>query len=124
MKAHIYAGALLALVATPAFANGPIAVAGALANAEQYQSQLQGQGQSSDNSVTNRSGGDSRALGLALGQAPTAAYGCLKGNRIVFGLIEWTDDSSKCENYAIARIAANRGEWDLANQWVSRADGL
>ena len=27
-------------------------------------------------------------------------------------------------NYMIAMEAAKRGEWELTNQWVSRADGM
>jgi len=77
----------------------------------------------SNGSVYNKSG-DSRALGVALGQAATAAQGCLKGTKVGFGLVEWTDDSFKCENYRLAYIAAAAGEWKLANQWACRADGM
>ena len=68
--------------------------------------------------------GDSRALGVALGQSPTAAAGCLKGTKIAFGLLEWTDASAMCSNYEIAKIAAQAGQWELANQWACRADGM
>lgn len=131
LKYAVAFGAVL-LTTAPAFAGGPVAVAGAAAiqgqlqgqNQDQDQFQGQGQGQSSDNDV-NSGNGDTQALGVALGQAPTAVSGiCGKGNKFGFGALEWTDFSSKCFNYMIAMEAAKRGEWDLTNQWVERADQM
>ena len=130
MKACIYAGALLAIVSGPALAN-PIAVAGAQAVAGAVAGSQSGAaaeggtavgtgGSSGGNSTKNETTG--YAVGLS--QAPTAASGCLKGNKFAFGLLEWTDDSGKCENYRIAFEAARQGNWELANQWVQRADGM
>jgi len=124
MKAYIYAGALLATIATPAFAS-PFAVAGAEAVAVAAQGQGQQQGQSNENSGSiNNDTGNSRSLGVALGQAPTAVSGiCGKGNKLLGGLlVEWTDFSSKCFNYMIAIEAAKQGNYELANQWVVRAE--
>ena len=145
MKAHIYAGALLAIVATPALATPPWLAETAVNTVVASQAQTQGQsstnvginengstsgaGASSTsdnggNSVTNKSG-DSRALGVALSQAPTAVTGiCGKGTKFGFGALEWTDFSSKCFNYMIALEAAKQGNYDLANQWVERADQM
>ena len=121
----VVAGVLL--FSTSAYAS-PIAVAGAQAiagaAAEGGTGVGIGEGGSSNGSVSNESG-DSRSLGVALGQAPTAVSGiCGKGNQFAFGALAWTDFSSKCFNYMIAIEAAKRGEWSLANQWVERADGM
>ncbi len=129
MKSSIYAGALLAAIATPALANPPIAIAASQAVAGAAAGGGDGTGTgigggASANGGSSSSKDNSTAVGAALGQAPTAAHGCLKGNKFAFGLLEWTDDSSKCENYRIAFEAARQGNWDLANQWVSRADGM
>ena len=129
MKAYLYAGALLAVITTPALASpfaaaGVEAAAGAIASQGQGQGQGQQQGQSNENSGSvNNETGNSRALGVALGQAPTSVSGiCGKGNKFAFGALEWTDFSSKCFNYMIALEAAKQGNYDLANQWVVRAD--
>lgn len=113
----------LALSSWPALANPIVAEAGAKALSGALATGTGSGGDASNGGVTNKSG-DTNALGVALGQAPTAAQGCLKGNKFAFGLLEWTDDSSKCENYRIAFEAARQGRWDLANKWVRRADGM
>lgn len=131
------AAAALLVSANAAYAFGPVAVAGSEAAATAIASQNQGQGQgqdqgqlqgqSSDNSVTNKSG-DSRALGVALGQAATAAQGCLKGTKFAFGLVEWTDHSTKCALYGAAALAeAAAGvapSTDIANYYYIRANEL
>jgi len=127
------------LAATPAFAFGPIAAAGAeaaaTAIAQQQQDQQQGQGQQQSGSVNNKSG-DSRALALSLGQAATAAQGCMKGTRLgLFGVLpEWTDYSRRCALYeaaAIAEAAAGVAPdqqsanfyYIRANELMARAEG-
>ncbi len=125
-----YAGVLLAagmvLAASNAGATPPIvaaagaqAIAGAAATGGEGGTGTGGSGGSAtskDNSTT---------VGAALGQAPTAAAGdCAKGTKGGFGVIEWTDFSDKCLNYALAMEAARQQRWDLANQWVRRADGM
>lgn len=81
----------------------------------------------SSGSITNKSG-DSRALGIALGQAATAAAGCEKGNKFAFGLLEWTDHSSKCALYEAAAIAeaaaAQAPDQETANFYYIRANEL
>lgn len=134
----VSAAALLLSVGTASANPGAVAAATAVQGQMQGQAQGQGQGQGQSQrntgSVSNKSG-DSRALGVALGQAPTAAQDCLKGTKFLFGLLEWTDDSSKCENYAAARIAENAAaradnleESDYymkrANELRARAEGL
>jgi len=142
---------MLALVATPALATPPIlavagaqAISGATATGVGIGGEATGigtggeggsatgigtggnSGANSSGSVTNESG-DSRSLGVALGQAPTALSVegvCGKGTKFVFGVLEWSDYSSKCFNYQIAIVAAQKGNWELANQWVERADGM
>lgn len=134
MRVHIYAGALLAVLAGPALAN-PIAVAGAqavagsvaesnsFAGAESTGVGVGGGATSSSGSNSTKNETTGYAVGLS--QAPTAVSGvCGKGNKFAFGALEWTDFSSKCFNYMIALEAAKRGEWELANQWVVRADGM
>jgi hypothetical protein len=133
------------LAASHAYAFGPIASAGASAVAgaiaeqgqgqtqgqsqglENYSAQGQGQGQKSNNSVTNKTG-DSRSLGVALGQAATAAQGCLKGTKFLFGLLEWTDVSDKCVYFQQAAIAetaaATSRDNDEANFWLTRSNEL
>ena len=133
MRAHIYAGALLAVLAGPALAN-PIAVAGAQAVGSVAASNsfagAASTGVGVGGEATSSSGGNStknETTGYAVGlsQAPTAVSGvCGKGNKLAFGALAWTDFSSKCFNYMIALEAAKRGEWSLANQWVERADGM
>lgn len=132
MKARILAGALVALVSTPALAN-PLLIAGAESFAAQNQKQLQDQGQDqgqaqgqkqTGGNVQNKTDG---SVGAALGQAATALSVegvCGKGTKIAFGALEWSDYSSKCFNYQIALMAAQSGEWELANEWVQRADGM
>lgn len=78
----------------------------------------------STGSVKNESGD---TVAAALGQAPSALSVegvCGKDNRFAFGAIQWSDYSSKCFNYQLALIAAQTGNWTLANQWVERADGM
>lgn len=129
------AAAAFILSSGSAWAFGPVAAASAEAAAsaiaqaqqQQRQTQTQGQGQSSDNSVNNHSG-DSRALGVALGQAATAASGCLKGNKFAFGLLEWTDHSTKCALYEAAALAEGAAaiapNQDIANYYYIRANEL
>lgn len=67
------------------------------------------------------------SVGAALGQAATALSVegvCGKGTKLAFGALEWSDYSSKCFNYQLAIIAAQHGQWENANRWVERADGM
>lgn len=74
-------------------------------------------------SVQNQTDGGFN-LGLGISQAPTAGTGeCAKGTKIAAGLLEWTDFSDKCLHWKLAAIAASQGHWELANQWVLRAEG-
>ena len=118
-----------------AFANpGAVAVAGAAAGAiSGSSSESTGVGtgvgvggDSSSGDVSNKSGSTNLYSG-AIGQAPTAVSPsghCGKGTKFGFGALEWTDYSSKCFNYHLAEIAATQGNWELANQWVVRADDM
>jgi len=125
MKRVVLALGLLAFVpvahANPIVASAAAsAVAGA---ASEGGDAYQGQGQSSNNSSKS----DTTSVGAALAQAPTALSNagiCGKGTKFIFGALEWSDYSSKCFNYMIAMEAAKRGQWELANQWVIRADGM
>lgn len=141
-RTAIYAGALLAMFTTPAFAFGPAAIAGAQAAAGAVGIGEGGDGgtgvgvgkggsakaSGGDSSVTNSNGnGDTTSIGAALGQAPSAlspAGICGKDTRIALGVLQWSDYSSKCFNYQIAIVAAQAGNWELANQWVARADEM
>lgn len=126
MKASIYAGALLSLVvAGPSLATPPIvAAAGSEAIAGAVGTGGDATGTGTGGSVNNETG-NSRALGVGLGQAPTAVSGrCGKGNKFGFGALEWTDFSSKCFQYELAIIAEQAGQYERANAWVRRADGL
>jgi len=125
-----------------AFATGPIAVAGAAAVSQAVSGSqsgayagggsgtgvgVGGNSDSGGNTSTNSSKDNSTSVGAALGQAPTALSQqgiCGKGTKFVFGALEWSDYSSKCFNYQIAIIAAEKGDWELANQWVKRADDM
>jgi len=117
------------LVCGPAFANpAALAVASSAASATGI-----GKG-GAGGSATSKTG-DNTAIGAALGQAATAAQNCLKGTKFLFGLLEWTDDSSKCELYgqaAIAETAAAMASdpetrnfyYIRANELLARAEGL
>ena len=141
------AGVLSAVLAGPALAN-PLAIAGveavttAVAQSEATSGSVSngtgigeggtgvGQGGSSSGSVSNHTG-DTNAIGAALSQSESALSVegvCGKDNRFAFGLLQWSDYSSKCFNYQMAILAALSRDipadqrWTLANQWVERAD--
>jgi len=117
----LVSAAALMLSAAPAMAN-PMALAGAGA-AAQAASEAASQ---SDQTSTNKTG-DTTVVSGALGQAQTAlsqSGPCGKGNRFLFGLLEWTDYSSKCFNYHMAIEAEHVGNHERANMWVKRADGI
>ena len=123
-----YASPLLAGVAASSASSALSSSVSKGGNAEQGQAQGQGQGQgqSSNNDISNGSG-DTTAVGVGLGQAATALSPggiCGMGIKFLFGATEWSQYSSKCFNYMIAMEAAKRGEWELANQWVIRADQM
>lgn len=118
------------IFSAPAFANpAVVAVAttaiGQSQGQKQGQKQSQGQGQTSQN--LNKTEG-SWSVGAALGQAPTAASGCLKGTKFAFGLLEWTDHSSKCSLYELAAVAeeaaAHATDTQTANFYYIRANEL
>ena len=116
--------------ATPPFlaGEGATAIAGAASGSfsgSEASGTGVGVGEGGSSSSSNSTKNDSTSVGVGLAQAPTAISGiCGKGNKFAFGALEWTDFSSKCFNYMIALEAAKRGEWDLTNQWVTRADGM
>lgn len=129
----IFASAVLALLSTPAFAFGPAAIAGAQAAAGAVGI---GEGGDGGTGVGVGKGGsatggsanshdDSTTVGVGLAQAPTAGAGpCAKGTKFAFGAVEWTDFSDKCLNYELAIIAEKAGQYERANAWVRRADGI
>lgn len=127
IKHIVTASVLLISVHGAAHANplvaGPVAqaAAGAVAGSEAEA----GAGASSSGSVSNK-GGDTNAYGGAIGQAPTAVGNgpCGKGNKLAFGALEWTDYSDKCFNYSLAIEAERAGQYERANAWVRRADGI
>ena len=143
---NLFGGSLLALVLTTGSASanpGAIAVAGAGALANSNSSTYSdtsssavgvggdggsalGLGGDASGNISNKSG-DTNVYGGAIGQAPTAVSPgghCGKGTKFIFGALEWTDYSGKCFNYHLAEIAAQQGNWELANQWVKRADDM
>lgn len=116
MRTLILAATTAIMFSGAAYANpAAVAIAGAEA--------VQGQDASSSNTTSTHN--DTTTVGAALGQAPTAVSPnshCGKGTKFLFGALEWTDYSDKCFDRELAMIAATRGEWELANQWVVRAD--
>ena len=148
----IIAAALLAsTVATPALAFGPVAVAGAQALAGAASSSdadatgvgigtggkggAGGKGGSAnsgatggDSSVSNDNhSGDTTSIGAALGQAPSAlspAGICGKDTRIALGALQWSDYSEMCFQFQLAIIAEQAGQYERANLWVKRAQGM
>lgn len=77
--------------------------------------------------------GDNTTIAGALGQAMSAlSVGgiCGKDSKFAFGLVQWSDYSSKCFNYTIAiEIARDHSipvaeRFDLVNMWVERADSM
>ena len=122
MRTLILVATTAVFMSSAAYAHPVMAVASAVA--EQAQGQQQGQDQSSSNS--NSTHNDSTTVGAALGQAPTAVSPnskCGKGTKFFFGLLEWTDYSDKCFDREMAMIAAAQyNNWELANQWTTRAD--
>ena len=127
-KSRIFYAAMLASLAgalstAPANATPPIAIAGAAAVAEANGEGGAGGAGGTSNSRT----GGSNTYGGALGQAQSALSAggiCGKDTKFVFGVLQWSDYSSKCFNYHMEMIAAESGDWELANQWVKRADGM
>lgn len=134
MKKLFATTAVALLLSAPAFASPmtAIAAADALAAAQaDADAKAAAIGAAKNGDVT---GGDTTSktktgdtVAAALGQAPSALSPsgiCGKDNRFAFGALQWSDYSSKCFNYQIAIIAAQAGNWTLANQWVERADGM
>ena len=120
MRTLILAATTAIMFSGAAYAN-PAAVAGAQAIAGA--GAIAGGGDGTGGSASTKT--ESTTIGAALGQAPTAVSPnshCGKGTKFLFGALEWTDYSDKCFDRELAMIAAARGEWELANQWVERAD--
>lgn len=127
------AAALVAASAPGAWAFGPAAavgaqaVSGAVAEGEGGTGVGIGKGGSASGGTAENNSGDTNAFGGALGQALSALSPggiCGKENRFGWGFIQWSEYSDKCFNYTIAIKAAERGEWETANAWACRADGM
>ena len=122
MRSFVVASAAIVLFSTvPAMAN-PMALAAAGAAAQAESDSI-----SQSNPTSSSKTGDTTTIAGALGQAPTAlsqSGPCGKGNKFGFGLLEWSDYSSKCFNYHMAIEAERNGQYERANEWVKRADGL
>ena len=77
--------------------------------------------------MASKNKSETTSYGGALAQAPTAlSLGgfCGKGNRFLFGALEWSEYSSKCFNYMLAIQAEEAGNFERANEWVKRADDM
>lgn len=118
----LIASLAVTLIATPALATplAPVAVSGAEAIAGAAAGSQSG---ATGGSSNVRQDGSNSYAG-ALGQSPSAINGCGKDNRFGFGLLQWSDFSDKCFNYNMAIEAENRGDYERANAWVRRADGI